>query len=89
MVISNRQVPPRLPVARLIVMMMMAVVVMMVLLSFTVAAGDGLGVGEDEAAGLDALGADQVVGQLAVLVERPEQLRRARSRCRPTRFPLE
>ena len=35
--------------------------------AIAVAAGNGLGRGQDEAAGLDPLGADQAVGQLADL----------------------
>jgi hypothetical protein len=48
-----------------VVVPVVVVVVVVMVMAMTVAAvGDGLGGGEDEAAGLDPLGADQAVGQL-------------------------
>ena len=59
-------------VGALVMMVLVAVLMVMVMLSpaFAVASGDGLGRGQDEPAGLDPLGADQVVGQVADLPRR-------------------
>ena len=57
----------------MLVPVVMRVRVLMPRLSRAVPAGDRLGRGEDEPAGLDALGADQVVGQVADLPRRPAQ----------------